>query len=348
MQGHSSVSKLSSGILFLLGAVVATDPAQGQNAILDRQSADATIRIVNGTTNEPARAERVLLREPHPMMEVVAEAFGIDGEVVFRGLQLYNFRRYLATAWVNGVPYHAEQRGQDFLDGKALDVHSFASSDDLEGVVVSGMNIVVRQRVDGFGLEYILIVSNESRPQHTIAAESLPIQLTLPSGLDRLRIEVGSGGPDPRPAELKPAGDGRQGIAVALTPGSTRLTIGGILTDVTSTELIVSTNLDVRSWSLLAWPAELQIHSFDLERDRQDEYPEFRRWLGKPLQAKQQVRITIEHAPHLVDLLPDDPSDAPSPQPAASEPDDPPGFPYRTVLAAIVLIGCYLWWRSRR
>lgn len=348
MQRLPSCSSAAIGLFLCLGIVHSGSPARGQDIILDLIPADVTIKIVNGTTGEPAQAQHVLLRETHPTLSTVIEEYDVDGEITFPRQMLINFSRYIATAWVDGVAYHAEERGQYFIDGRALVVHCFTTTEDLDGLAITGMNVVVRQRIDGFGLEYILQVANESRPQHTVAARSLPVQLALPPGLERLKIDVGGGGPDVRRAELQPGDGGRQGIAVALTPGTTRLTISGVLPDVKRAEMTISANLEIAAWSLLVWPADLQVHSFDLEHDRQSEYPEFSRWLGKPLAPGQQVRVTIDQPPHLADLLPEDAPDSTAADPAPAQPVGRPAFPWRTVLAATVLIALYLFWRSRR
>lgn len=337
-----SIVLAAVGLLAGLGA-----GAGAQVAELQRMPTDATIRIVNGTTGEPARAERVVLREPDPTFVDVAEAFAVDGEVTFDGLMLLNFRRHVATAWVDGVPYHAEQKGQDFRDGKPLVIHCFSSTDDPAGAVISGLNLVVRRQLDGLSLEYILQVRNESRPQQTIAAAALPVRIALPDGLRQLQVEVGGGGPDPRPAALSPADRGRQGIATALTPGINRITVRGLLPSAARTELTVAANLAVEAWSVLVWPAELPVESFDLERDRQNPYPDFARWLGEPLDAGRQARVTIGEVPQVAATAEPDTAGRPA-QPGEPAGSGRPGFPWRTVTAAIVLGALYLFWRSRR
>ncbi len=327
--------------------------AGGQTAILERVPTDVTIEIVNGTTGEPARAQRVVLREPGPTPTTVSERDGVDGSVRFADLALYNFVLYTATAWVDGVAYHAEQRGQDFREGKTLVVECYDQTEDLAGLRITGLNVVVRHSPAGFGLEYIAIVANETRPRRTIAAAAVPLRLALAADLARVTVEIGGDRLDPRRAEVRATGDGQRGVAVALTPGSTRIAVRGQLPGARRADLAVAANLDVDAWSLLAWPAELQVRGDGLTLARDAAYPEFSRWQGPRLQAGDTVAVTIEPPVPLADLLPAEAADgsgAPSARtrPRTADPAGRPAFPWRTVVAAVVLLSLYLYWRGRR
>ncbi len=198
---------------------------QAQDAVLDPQTCSVTVKLINGTTGERGAAERVELREIGFAMRLLASAENVAGEVTFPGVELLNFRPYLAVAMNGGVAYRAQAVGQTFLDGEAVTVHVFDQTESLEGVTVSGMNVVVRRQAAGCELEYILTVNNDARPQRTVAAASVPVRLVTPN-LEGSSAEVYRG-PEPEPAELASGADGLQGPRVALAPGTTRVVVKG-------------------------------------------------------------------------------------------------------------------------
>lgn len=343
MQDSHRWISIALGLALSLGAL---NPAASQTETPERLPTDATIRIVNGTTGEPGRAERLLLREPGAILRTIAERHDVEGAVTFTGLMMHGFSPYIATAWIDGVAYHAQQNGQDFQQGRELVVYGFEQTDSLAGLAISGLNVVVRERLEGFSFESIVIVENKSRPQRTIAAEALPVQLSLPPDLQRREVEI-SGGPDGRTAELRPVDRGLEAIAVALPPGQARIIVRGLLPDTGRFAFDVAANLPVEAWSLLAWPAELPVQSSDLELDRENSYAEFSRWLGKPLRPDQTVRITIDRTPSPVELTDDAAPEKPQ-QIEAKRPAERRFFPWRTAAAVVILLGIYVIWRRRR
>ncbi len=336
------------GALILLTAVLALPTlVTAQDAVLERIEADITVKVVDAASGQPVQAERVLVRERGAAMTVVGEAWDVDGAVTFKDVGVFNFRPYIVSAWVAGIGYHVQRNGQVFLDGQPAVVHAFENTDDLDGLTITGMNVVVRQREDGFQLEYIATIDNQSRPQRTIRATALPLRLLLPPGLQQIEVEVDSG-PDPLTGEIRPADDGFSGVATALTPGEARITVRGMLPVGGRAEITVATNLPVAKWSLLAWPADLDVRSFDLERDDSNEYREFARWVGPELAIGREVDVTIDAAPpEVAERVFTQPSSQsrPTTDPRRAERRGPP---WLTIIAAVILGGLYLVWKIRR
>ena len=330
-------------VLVALGAPGGVTAAQ--EAILERLPTSVTVNVVDGPSGQPVRAERVLVREPGAVTTTVAEHGDVDGSVTFPDLMLLNFKPYIVTAWVQGVAYHAEQTGQAFRDGKTLTVYAFPQTDDVAGIVVVGMNVIVRERQNGLGLEWVLQLDNRTRPQRTVPAAALPLRLSLPAGLQGVAVEVGRG-PDPLSATLQDTDGGLKGVAVDLPPGPARVTVRGFVT-AARVDLTVAVNLPVEAWSLLAWPALLEVRSFDLERDTSHSGTEFARWRGPTLAPGQRVTASVglpaSVAAHLEATAPAEA--APEAAPARA---DGPRFPVRTLIAAVLLIGLYVWWKWRR
>ncbi len=270
--------------------VLLTGVASAQDAVLDPQTCSVTVKLVNGTTGASGEAERVELRETGVEMRLLASAENVVGEITFPGVALLNFRKYLAVATSGGVAYRAQLVGQKFLDGEAVTVHVFDQTELLEGVRVSGMNVVVRRQSTGCELEYILTVENDARPQRTIAAAAVPVGLVLPK-LTAVTAEVYRG-PAAEPAEIATGPNGLAGPRVALVPGTTRMVIKGFWETPGPARLDVGCRLPVAAWSLMVSPATLAVVAPDLSRDAGD-YPGFARLRGPALVSGQTIRVEL-------------------------------------------------------
>jgi len=336
---------VAAGLLAAIAWLAGAGAAASQDIILDKLRADLTVRVINATTNQPARAERVLIREPGAVMTTVAEGFHVDGAITFPQVEIYNYKPYIVSTWVDGVDYHVEHRGQAFLDGEAATVYAFELSADPAGLVVTGLNVLVRRREEAYSLEYVLQVDNQTRPQRTLTAASLPVQLALPAGIEQVDVQV-SRGPDPLTARLQPTATGLHGVPVALPPGPARVAVRGVVNG-DRLEFNVGLNLAADTWSLLVWPAELEVGSFDLDRDRENRYSEFDRWIGRPLTAGQQVRVTVD-LPHAIATATDTIGPAQPRRPTTARVPQQRRFPWLTVVSAVVLLGAYVFWRRSR
>lgn len=337
-----------AALLASLVVLALAGPAAGQDeVILARQTADVTVAVVLGAEQTPAHAARVTVTEEGAMPTILAEATDVDGEVVFGDQQILAHRPYLVTAWVDGVPYHARERGQVFLDGGAARVQAFPLGDDRAGIRVTGMNLVVREQGDGFALEYVCQVQAAEPPRQTVAAAALPLRLRLPEALTRREATIRQG-PEPQTAPLRPAADGLVGVAAPLKPGSAKISVTGFLPAADPTRLTVELDVPVEQWSLLAWPAELRVESFDLRRDGEGYSRDFARWQGPALQPGDAVDVALGATGEVAaaPVFADTSSAAP-----ASAPDEPAPdrrFPWLTVIAAVVLLGGFVVWRLRR
>lgn len=288
-------------ILALLLSLLATGALDhgvlAQDAVLEPQTCSVTVKLVNGTTGEPGDAERVEVREIGFAMRLIASRENVAGEVTFPGVELLNFRPYLAVATRAGVAYRAQLVGQKFLEGEAVTVHVFDQTEALDGVSVTGMNVVARRQAAGCELEYILTVENASRPQRTIEASAVPVRLLMPT-LTAATAEVYRG-PEPEPAEIATGADGLVGPRVAFAPGTTRVVLKGFWDVPGSARLEVGCSLPVAAWSLMVSPATLTLEAPSLSPDPGD-YPGFARLRGPALTPGQSVRIIL---PELTDDL---------------------------------------------
>lgn len=307
---------------------------------------DLTVQVLSAGDGSPLAADRVLVRSEGGLLDVLADATGVDGEVTFARVPVVLPQTYIVSAWVDGVGYHVRHTGQAFADGTPAVVHAFEPTDSTEGLTITGMNLVIREREDGFGFEAVVTVDNQSRPQRTVRADALPLQLALPDGLEQITVEVADG-PEPFEASLRPTG-ALTGVVAAIPPGKIRVTIKGVVAADAELAFSPSFNLPVDAWSLLVWPGDLQVDSFDLQQDRERDYGGFGRWQGRALDAGQTVDLRVG-SPQPADATPVF-SDSPTTPPAASRRPTAvrTGVPWITIVVAVVLLGAYAVWRRRR
>lgn len=338
--------RLAMALLLMLAGV-----ACAQDAVMAPQTGSVTVKLVNGTTGERGEAERVELREIGFAMTLLASAEKVAGEVTFPGVKLLNYRPYLAVAMRGDVAYRAQMVGQKFLDGDAITVHVFDQTESLEGVSVSGMNVVVRRQASGCELEYILTVENAARPQRTIAAAALPVRLVVPS-LTSATADVYRG-PEPEPAEIATGAGGLTGPRVALAPGTTRVVLKGFWDMPGPARLDIGCSLPVAAWSLMVSPSTLAVEAPDLSRDAGD-YPGFVRLRGPALTPGQTVRVNL---PALSDDLAAASGSARATSPGGATKGvrggtaaaGGRGWVWTVAIAlSVVLLGLGLWQRRRR
>ncbi|MEZ4386805.1 MAG: hypothetical protein R3D98_04385 [Candidatus Krumholzibacteriia bacterium] len=322
-------------------------PAAGQDVIdLRPHATDLVVKVVQAGDDRPVTAERVMVRAQGALLVTLAEAENVHGEVTFGGVEVVLPQSYVVSAWVEGVGYHVRHTGQQFADGKAAVVHAFAQTDLTEGLRVTGMNLVVRRREGGFGFEAIVNVDNQSRPQRTVAADAMGVRLALPRGLAQITVEVDDG-PEPFPATLRPAGD-LTGVVAAVPPGQARITVSGYVAADAELEFTAACNLPVDAWSLMTWPADLRVDSFDMQADTEHDYAGFGRWRGRPLDPGRTVDIRVV-SPRPTTAVPVF-SDTPAGPGQAATPTAPGrrGVPWVTISVAAVLLAAYAVWRLRR
>jgi hypothetical protein len=307
---------------------------------------DLTVQVVSAGDGSQLAAERVLVRPEDGLLTVLADATAVEGEVTFARVSVVLPRTYIVSAWVDGVGYHVRHTGQAFADGTPAVVHAFELTDSTEGLTITGMNLVIRQREGGFGFEAVVTVDNQSRPQRTVRADALPLRLALPEGLDQTTVEVDDG-PEPFAASLRPAG-ALTGVVAAVPPGKARITVKGVVAADAELAFSPSFNLPVEAWSLLVWPGDLQVDSFDLQQDREGDYGGFGRWQGRALEPGQTVDVRVGSPPP-ADATPVF-SDSPTMPPAANRRPTAvrTGVPWITIVVAVVLLGAYAVWRRRR
>jgi hypothetical protein len=253
---------------------------------------DIVIKIVNGTTHESGFAEKVALFLFGAMQQPLAEELDVQGEVNFGRLLLLPGSQYLIEASVAGVSYHAQATGQQ-LDGEPVTVYVFSPTTDLTGLRATGMNLVIHRGETDLRLEYLFTVVNENRPQQTVVPQPTSLALALPPGGMIQKVES-LRGPYPISSQYSPSDEtGWIGLAVALPPGSNRLRVTGSVPYSGRIEFPVGANIPVDEWSVLTFPADMEVRGQGLESAPTDLDADMQRHRGPALAADEIVLLAI-------------------------------------------------------
>jgi hypothetical protein len=277
-------------LLFLTG----TSPAQDGPAVSDQlqSTTDVVVKIVNGTTGEPGRADVVTLRLRRSTLGPLDSGFVVREEVTFYGLDLVDYQEYIVEATLDDIPYYATAKGRELGTGP-LTVHVFDTTGDLSGLEVVGMNLILRRGESELDVEYLISLANNTVPQQTIVGSPASLEMALPPAAHDKRLEIVS---RPHVAEM-PLGSARQagwtGLQVPFPPGQSRLRLTFQMPYEDEAEIPIGFSLPVANWSILAFPFDLSVRGFGLEQTTGTGDADYSRFMGSELEAGRELVLTV-------------------------------------------------------
>lgn len=276
---------------FLIGApagLPSTTWAQDASS----EGGEVVINILNGTTQEPASAEKVIILPETATHRPVVEEFEVSGEVNLGALDLTANQSYIIEVISNGVSYFARTTGQQ-LQSQITPVYVFATTAELTGVKASGMNLVIRRAETELEIEYLLTVVNESQPQRTVVGDPASLELALPADVQLGEIEAMRGHTPQAITASSGSGPGWTGLAVPLPPGTTRLRLTASIPYPEQLVLRIGFNIPVEAWSVLTSPVDMDIRGTDLVPVNAPAESNMRRHTGAALTAGETVLLTL-------------------------------------------------------
>ena len=276
-------------LCWTVGAVLAVPPTVAQ------EPANVVIEILNGTNKQPGQAERVVIEALGGVQQVVDMLEDVSGTGTFYDLQLQAGRDYLLTTTSQGVDYYSKLSGRQ-LTGETARLYVFDTSDELGGLRITGMNLIIRRSGSRLALEYLLTVVNEARPQVSIVGRPAAVGLALPPDAFSVVAEELRGA---RPREIATSAlSGRlTGLASAIAPGTNRLRLTASVEHDDPTTIPISFNLAVEQWSLLTSPPDLKVAGRGLEKDDDLSNADLLRHIGPELEPGRLIKLIIGGAP---------------------------------------------------
>jgi len=251
---------------------------------------DLEFEIINATTGEGGTVERMTIDYVTTRKNIVMD-FQPGGSVFTApDVPIKEAGKYVITVWYQGVPYWWSKRGRELVDGPVT-LHVFDPVRSLDGVSISGLNLVIRRQESLLRLEYMIQIDNQTKPQVTVTDLAATFELALPSGLSDIEATY-TRGPDPMPVAVHSPGS-RSGLAVPLTPGQNQIRLEAVVPWSDGMEIPVGSNLPVKTWSVLASPEWLEVASTDIEENDSEQISGFRRYSGFPLESGSQVNLRL-------------------------------------------------------
>lgn len=246
------------GAAVVLAAALSAVPGGGAQAQADAPST-VTVRVINGTTETPGQAARLVLSRLDEGMEQLAALENVRGEAVFPPLPIAPDDLYLLQAH-GAAPSSRMARGADLLAG-GVEVTVYDTTADAAGLQAPALNLVIRRLGDALEVGWLLTLDNGGQPPRAIVPGERPaLELRVPGGpaaVTRLRFNSGL-----MPLDFDPApgsGPDRVGFDAPLPPGrgrldlTARLPYSGLLT------LPVEASMDIAAVTVFAFPTDMQI-----------------------------------------------------------------------------------------
>ena len=215
------IAGLGLGMTLLLLVVLGPVPAMAQS--VDAFPGDVRIEIINATTGDPGNCERLTIDYISARANNLVDLRPSDTIFTIASVPLIEGGKYVVTAWRQGVPYFFSYRGRD-MTGDTLTLHVFDTTDQLQDVVITGMNLVVQRQETVLRLEYLLQVNNRTGPQYTVLGSPHTFTILVPPGSEDLTAEYHRG-LDPVAIPFAWVDSGKLGLTVPLTWGPNKIHI---------------------------------------------------------------------------------------------------------------------------
>ena len=273
----------------LLMALICATGALAQSVQGD--PADLEFKIINATTGQPGSIDRLEIDHSTMRLDPVLDVQPTGSEFIVPEVPIMDVGGYIVTAWYGGVPYFWSIRGRKLLDGP-LTLHVFDTTDSLDDVEISGLNLLIRKGESVVSLEYMIKVENTAQPQATVVGEAT-VELAVPSGASDFQATY-TRGPEPSAVPVSRIGANRIGLAVPLTSGQNQIRVVGTVPWTEGMQILVGSNLAVASWSLLATPENLDIQATELVSDDSQDLPGYLRFIGPALERGREFAISIK------------------------------------------------------
>ena len=256
---------------------------------------DLEFVIVNATTGQGGTADRMTIDYVTTRRNNVLDIQPPDTTFTEPDVPVVEGGKYLITLWRHGVPYWWSKRGRELVAGP-ITLHVFDAVSSLDGVTVSGLNLVIRRQESLLHLEHMLEVDNQAKPQVTVTGSPATFELALPAGASEIEA-VYTRGPDPMPIDVDSPGP-HSGLAVPLTPGQNLIRIEAVVPWSEGLEIPVGSDLPMAHWSVLASPEWLEVGSTEIEENSNEQVSGFRRFVGFPLESGEMVNLRLESGEH--------------------------------------------------
>jgi hypothetical protein len=291
--GNKWINRSGIAALAVILLLAGTLPALAQTEA--GRPRDLEFVIINATTGEGGTVDRMTIDYVTTRRNNVADFQPPDTTFTEPDVPIVEGGKYIITVWRHGVPYWWSKRGRELVAGP-ITLHVFDAVSNLDGVSISGLNLVIRRQESLLHLEYMLQIDNLAKPQVTVVGSPATFELALPGGASEIEASY-TRGPDPVPIDVDSPGT-HSGLSVPLTPGQNLIRIEAVVPWSEGLEIPVGSDLPVTKWSILASPEWLEVGSTDIEENSIEKVSGFRRFVGFPLESGEMVNLRLTSGEH--------------------------------------------------
>lgn len=194
--------------------------------ILTASSAPAATlegRIVNGTTGEPAHADRVALFDvTQTGAEPVAEALDIDGSFTLTGIPEAAAAHFRLQIWTGDKEFTQHITSFD----TPMDVFVYDMTDDTAGVVLLRHHLIFTRDPEHIQITEFFEFDNRNDPPRVISANALPMRFHFEHDIHGEATASLMGTGVPVDVDMVPTDESMvMGLATELPPGATRVVV---------------------------------------------------------------------------------------------------------------------------
>ncbi len=294
MHGRCQIPRTGAMIMALLtvaAVVVMNGSAPAAAQTREGFAQPVTFKVFNATTKGPGAVDRLTIDYLTARPNNIIDTRPSGSTFTIPAVPLRDAGRYIVTAWWQNVPYWFSFQGKQ-MAADTLTLNVFGTTEDLQGVAVTGMNLVVQRKGETLELEYLLQIDNTTSPQQTVMSTDHTLVMNVPQGLAGIDATYRRG-PDPTPIPTDAVGGGRLGLAVPLTWGKNTVRLTGRVPWVEGMKLPVGFNIPVKAWSLLVSPDWIEVRAMGLEPDPSADFQGYGRFRGPEIEAGRQMAVML-------------------------------------------------------
>jgi hypothetical protein len=190
---------------------------------LPATAATLTGRIVNGTTGESARADRVALFDvTRADGDPVAEALDVDGEFTLDGIPEAAAAHFRLQVWIGDADFTQHVTSFD----EPMEVFVYDSTDEITDVFILRHHIIFTRDPEHMQVTEFFEFDNRTDPPRVIVASALPMRLELDHDIHGEASASLMGTSTPVQVDLVSTDDATVvGLSTELPPGPTRAVV---------------------------------------------------------------------------------------------------------------------------
>ena len=200
----------------------------GAPSLLSAQPRGGVLRatIVNGTTGEPGRGEKVTLFKLSSGMEPIKTAEAVSGTFVLENIEIAGEAPYLLQVTSGGVNYNQRVSfGRGYEAEASFTVYD--TTNGWEDVTIETARYLLRRTDERLRVDKLFVIENKTSPPKTLFDPDGTFRFNLPPDVVELRsVSATASSGMPVPQAASPATDGPGFFTrTAFKPGSTDFTV---------------------------------------------------------------------------------------------------------------------------